>query len=30
MTEDRGYRWKSIGARIKEARLKAGLIPEAG
>ena len=25
MTEDRGYRWKSIGARIKEARLKAGL-----
>ena len=25
MTEDRGYRWKSIGSRIKEARLKAGL-----
>ncbi len=25
MSEDRGYRWKSIGARIKEARLKAGL-----
>ena len=25
MTEDPGYRWKGIGARIKEARLKAGL-----
>ncbi len=25
MTEDRGYRLKGIGARIKEARLKAGL-----
>ncbi len=25
MTDDRGYRWKSIGARIKEARLKVGL-----
>ena len=25
MTEDRGYRWKGIGARIKEARLRAGL-----
>ena len=25
MTEDRGYRWKSIGARIKEARLNVGL-----
>ena len=25
MTIDPGYRWKSIGARIKEARLKVGL-----
>ena len=25
MTEDRGYRWKSIGGRIKEARMKVGL-----
>ena len=25
MTQDRGYRWKKIGARIKEARLVAGL-----
>ncbi len=25
MTVDPGYRWKSIGARIKEARLKVGL-----
>ena len=25
MADDRGYRWKTIGARIKEARKKAGL-----
>ncbi len=25
MTEVRGYRWKSIGARIKEARIRVGL-----
>ena len=25
MTDDKGYRWKSIGSRIKEARLKVGL-----
>ncbi len=25
MTQDEGYRWKSIGARIKEARLEVGL-----
>ena len=25
MTADRGYPWRSIGARIREARLKAGL-----
>ena len=25
MTADRSYRWKSIGIRIKEARLKSGL-----
>ena len=25
MTVDPGYRWKSIGSRIKEARLKVGL-----
>ena len=25
MTEDQGYRWKNIGDRIREARLKAGL-----
>ena len=25
MTEDQGYRWKNIGSRIREARLKTGL-----
>lgn len=25
MTEDRGYRWRNVGARIKEARTKTGL-----
>jgi len=25
MTEDRGYPWRNIGARIKEARVKVGL-----
>ena len=25
MPESRGYRWKNVGTRIKEARLKAGL-----
>ena len=25
MTEDRGYPWRSIGARIKEARVRVGL-----
>ena len=25
MTEPQGYRWKEIGARIKEARIRVGL-----
>ena len=25
MPEDRGYKWKNIGSRIKEARIKVGL-----
>ena len=30
MTRDRGYRWKDLGARIREARKKCGPDPAAG